>query len=1330
MPESHRSNQPNRGPKAGRTLKRSFRGILAFAAVLALPLSPQGAAHPAGRQKLSHHLTASDIPAGAPAGEMTGKEKMALTLSLPSRDPAGLDDFIHQVSDPRNPQYAHYLNKSEFADRFGPSASDYRAVLGFAASHGLKVEHTHPSRVLVTLSGTSAQVQEAFHVHLRRYRRPDGTKFFAPDEQPSVDLDVPLAHIGGLDNYRLPKRVGPKTGSVKPLGLPKPGPQNFGSSPGQLYWGNDYRNIYAPGVSLDGAGQTIALFAEDGFNPDDIQKYKDLSGLKSSTPIKAILVDGADGSVQPPGAPPYDNRIVSEVSMDIELALSMAPGLSQLLVYEGKPSELNQYEDNVFGDDILATIADDDAAQIVSCSYSFLDKSTMRLILQQMAAQGQSFFISSGDVGAYPTIGVFSSQDQLYCTSVGFTDLTTNPDGSWGTELGDSFSGGGTSQDIPLPTFQQNISMAGNGGSLTQRNFPDVAMVGQFILVVFTDVKSGIPNPGYTISDGGSSAACPLWAGFMALVNQQRAQNNLGPIGFANKALYDIAQGPNYHTDFHDIQDGNNGTFNAVPGYDLVTGLGSPAGQPLINDLCPGCVPALTSTPTLTPVNAVPTPTFTETTTGSPTPAPFVTRSPTPTPTNTQALPCVPTGALWTEPTAQAGFSGRDNFGSVAYNNRMWVFGGETALSGNFHLTMGDVWSSSDGANWTQATADAGLGNRLKSRLVVFDPQDGQGPRMYLIGGFRPNGIHSIHVYNDIHTSFDGIHWTLVTAQAPFTARVAPACAAFRGRLWLMGGQNSDDVWSTADGVHWVQNVAHVLAWSDGFFHETNATTHDLANVSDAVVLDGQIWAISQSNCQGGANCIFSSPDGYTWYWSQIFFPTRDNFAFYSYAGKLWVAGGTLGNQLFNDVLSVEAHQGQGTSWTAATTQAPFTPRGLQGVGLVFQDQMWVLGGTLAGSALANDVWKTKCSLPIPVPTVMIPNLRITVTPVATVYIPGPIREDPGIVSVDGPTITVTGSLVLPPGNYQVQNLILNGSISGTGGGLVNIWFTGSVVINGQFTGSLYGPGPSANGAPSDGSVLVNSGGTLNGAVVAPDSLLTLNPGSTLTGGLVALQLTDTGATIQPVQSVLMAALNPHFPGTSTFTPTPSPTITPTATFRTSRDCEDGPCGLKCGMRDPREGWDSRDHRGEGEDMGTVRLEWEGALRGPFRRPDAYGVFRAPSPSGPYVLLETLAPLDGGHENPVQTAADNPGPGTWCYRVAAFLGNPVTAVSGATEPCCVVVHGAASTPPTPTPTPSATPTVPLDVTEHGEPDSRRPRDSALNRVRAQHAQPELIAESR
>jgi kumamolisin len=143
-------------------------------------------------------------------------------------------------------------------------------------------------------------------------------------------------------------------------------------------------------------------------------------------------------------------------------------------------------------------------------------------------------------------------------------------------------SGGGISPDnIAIPAWQQiaGVINSSNGGSTTLRNGPDVGANSNFTFYTCADQQACLAN-----EYGGTSFAAPMWAGYVALANQQAATNGQGPAGFINPTIYQQNVGPSYATNFHDVTSGTSGSYSAVTGYDLVTGWGSPT-PALINAL-------------------------------------------------------------------------------------------------------------------------------------------------------------------------------------------------------------------------------------------------------------------------------------------------------------------------------------------------------------------------------------------------------------------------------------------------------------------------------------------------------------------------------------------------------------------------------------------------------------------------------------------------------------------------------------------------------------------------------------------------------------------------
>lgn len=547
----------------------------------------------AGLKMLPGHVP--NLPAGLSAyGTLDPTNQLRLAIGLSLRDEAGLDTYLAQLYDPASTNYQHYLTPEEFTERFGPTAADYEAVAAFAESNHLTITARQGNRLLLDVIGSAPDVQQAFHVTLLAYHHPSESRdFFAPDTDPSVDGQLAVADISGLSNYQRPHprtRVHSAAGKV----AGKAAAKGTGSGSGGTYIGNDFRAAYVPGTTLTGAGQTVGLLQFDGFYASDITAYAAAAGL-STVPLQTVLLDGFSGT---PTTGLNSGNI--EVSLDIEMTLSMAPGLAKIVVFEaGSTGNPN---------DLLNAMAASNSVKQLSCSWGWSGgpSTTTDAIFKEMAAQGQSFFTASGDSDAFTT-GANSANgvdnttlnnapsSNPYITAVGGTTLTTaSAGGSWSSETvwnwgydqnAGSYEGssGGISSDYSLPTWQSGISMTANGGSTSYRNIPDVAMVADNVYVAYGDGSSD--------TVGGTSCAAPLWAAFAALVNQQAMASGHSIVGFINPALYALGKGSPYGSTFHDVTVGSNtwsdstSLFYAAAGYDLCTGWGTPVGQKLINAL-------------------------------------------------------------------------------------------------------------------------------------------------------------------------------------------------------------------------------------------------------------------------------------------------------------------------------------------------------------------------------------------------------------------------------------------------------------------------------------------------------------------------------------------------------------------------------------------------------------------------------------------------------------------------------------------------------------------------------------------------------------------------
>jgi xanthomonalisin len=502
-------------------------------------------------------------------GAARPQQRLKLEIQLPVRNQAELTQVLRDLYDPRSPNFHRYLSVAAFTERFGPTAADYRKVVAWAKDKGFNVTATTPNRRLVAVEGSVDTVNRAFSVSVNNYRHPtDGRTFYSPDREPTpVGLTVPVLQVTGLNNYLLPHP------------MLKHGVAAFaaGSGPSGEYLPSDMRAAYYGNGPLTGAGQTIGILSFDGYLSSDVQLYYSKTGMSSSVPIKNVLVGGFNGACTAADSTTSSTCDDGEQVLDIVNAIGMAPGITQILFYEGSNDT-----------QILNQMASDNAAKVLSSSWGWnpADAASDDPIFQEFAAQGQTFVTASGDNGAYDTSTYSFPGVDPYVMEVGGTDLTTTgPHGSWSAETAWSQSGGGYVSGTPIPSWQQlaGVVNSTNLGSTTLRNSPDVAAEANFDNPT---VINGSLVTGY----GGTSFATPRWAGFLALVNQQSVANGHSTVGFVNPALYNLGTSASFPNAFHDIMSGSNppasGTgsgFSAVPGYDLVTGWGSPAGASLIN---------------------------------------------------------------------------------------------------------------------------------------------------------------------------------------------------------------------------------------------------------------------------------------------------------------------------------------------------------------------------------------------------------------------------------------------------------------------------------------------------------------------------------------------------------------------------------------------------------------------------------------------------------------------------------------------------------------------------------------------------------------------------
>jgi subtilase family serine protease len=491
---------------------------------------------------------------------------LAITLTLAPRDAAGLKALVAR------PHTA--LTPGQFNARYAPSRATVKAIRAWAATSKLRVASVSANRLLVKLTGSSTAVGSALHTGFARFSSARDGNFYAPTRAARLPkaLAPRVAAVLGLSSLAklnvphpavrsaasLNKVLSTLPTSLTKLGLAAPSLAYPSQYTPQQFW-----SMYDAPAAQTGSGQQLAIITEG----DVSQPKQDLATFESKFGLPSVAWNQINV-----GAPSTDTSGADEWDLDSQYSTGFAPGVGTLDVYVG-PSLDNA--------DILTTInrwVTDDAARQGSFSAGECDllayaagfSTGLDTVLQQAAAQGQTMFFSSGDTGSQcPAVtgvnGVPAGiPDTSYPASspygigVGGTSVLS-PSGP--TEIGWYAGGGGFSPLEPKAAFQSATKVYGVAAS-PLRAVPDVSLD--------ADPESGyeVIVAGAEETIGGTSASAPSWQGIWA-----RAQGaHGGALGFAGPVLYSTVPA----TAFHDVQIGSNVLYPAGPGFDLVTGLGTP----------------------------------------------------------------------------------------------------------------------------------------------------------------------------------------------------------------------------------------------------------------------------------------------------------------------------------------------------------------------------------------------------------------------------------------------------------------------------------------------------------------------------------------------------------------------------------------------------------------------------------------------------------------------------------------------------------------------------------------------------------------------------------
>jgi hypothetical protein len=403
------------------------------------------------------------------------------------------------------------------------------------------------------------------------------SRYLARQQSPKGPQRLPRAHsfrplCEALETRELPAVFLPTYLAARHPGRAAPlattGPTGY--APAQVRHAYGFDQVWFNGTPGDGRGQTIAIVDayDDPAIASDLHQFDLTFGLPDPVFIK---VNQAGGSV-PPAA---NVGWAPEISLDVEWAHAAAPGARIVLVEANSNSNADLFA-------AVGYAAAQPGVSVVSLSWGgsefASETSTDGTFTTPAGHTGVTFVASAGDTGA-PGLYPAMSPNVL---AVGGTTLSLGAGNTWAAESAWSGGGGGVSAYEAQPWFQQGVATQGGG----RRTSPDVAFDSDPATGFAVYQSYGNPVGAPWVQYGGTSAAAPQWAGLIAVADQGRAQAGLGPLYGASQtlpALYQLTA-----ADFHDIQSGystGNPTYWAGPGYDLVTGRGTPVVYLVVNGL-------------------------------------------------------------------------------------------------------------------------------------------------------------------------------------------------------------------------------------------------------------------------------------------------------------------------------------------------------------------------------------------------------------------------------------------------------------------------------------------------------------------------------------------------------------------------------------------------------------------------------------------------------------------------------------------------------------------------------------------------------------------------
>jgi subtilase family serine protease len=488
----------------------------------------------------------------AEIGGLDGREVLDLVFVMKPRENTNVRALLKAQERGLEP----FVTPAEFADRFSPAVDEYDRVADWLVQHDIQVVRKEPGRTTLIAQGTVAAVEAAFDPRMRMFRDKGGD-FRSPTREPSFprELVKTVAAVIGLDT------AAPYVPHHTP---PQPAPNASSGTPAdiQMHYGADQV------TQFQGEGETVVILGA-GYAPNlvhDIDPFvkKFMLPFDRKSQYTQIFLGGPNRDSDEQAQTEY-----GEAVLDIDMVMGMAPGASIIQIMTATNGAL-------FESGFSYVVNYIPQAHQASLSYGFCERyaagyvTPYEFVLQQAKAEGQQWFVSSGDYGT-DGCGDISANAVLsadypavsqYVLSVGGTQQMNGTEVVWNGHGEKSLGGGGQSELFGKPSWQVGVGPYPNDDS---RDEPDVAALADGVIMLVN---------GSAFASGGTSAAAPIWAGVWARLDQSQ-----GGTGITNshERLYQLGAAGH---GFHDITMGDitwmSKGYAALPGYDLATGWGTP----------------------------------------------------------------------------------------------------------------------------------------------------------------------------------------------------------------------------------------------------------------------------------------------------------------------------------------------------------------------------------------------------------------------------------------------------------------------------------------------------------------------------------------------------------------------------------------------------------------------------------------------------------------------------------------------------------------------------------------------------------------------------------